>query len=82
MLKFPRTFLGCKWYGFQDAESGLDHYEWWVGTSEGGAEILTTQQAGLEEVSYHILSSSDQLPVQQKLYVTVRAYNKAGNEIL
>ncbi|XP_067684738.1 uncharacterized protein [Haliotis asinina] len=73
-----RTFLGCKWQGFQDPESGLDHYEWRVGTAPGGGEILEPTNAGLEEVIFHTLSRDHQLPVGQTLYTTVRAYNKAG----
>ncbi|XP_046570952.1 uncharacterized protein LOC124279188 [Haliotis rubra] len=74
-----RTFLGCKWRGFQDPESVLDHYEWRVGTTPGGGEILEPTNAGLEEAIFHTLSRDDQLPVGPTLYTTVRAYNKAGD---
>ncbi|XP_046543946.1 uncharacterized protein LOC124254113 [Haliotis rubra] len=73
-----RTFIGCKWRGFYDPESGLDHYEWRVGTTSGGDEILTARNAALEEVIFHTLSPDQQLPVGQTIYATVRAYNKAG----
>ncbi|XP_071082513.1 uncharacterized protein [Haliotis cracherodii] len=73
-----RTFLGCKWRGFQDPESGLDHYEWRVGTTPEGDEILAATNAALEEAIFHTLSRDHQLPVGQTLYTTVRAYNKAG----
>ncbi|XP_071079258.1 uncharacterized protein [Haliotis cracherodii] len=73
-----RTFLGCKWYGFQDTESGLDFYEWQVGTTPGGNDILSSQHAALEEVAFHTLNESQLLPVGKRMYITVRAFNKAG----
>ncbi|XP_046570853.1 uncharacterized protein LOC124279103 [Haliotis rubra] len=73
-----RTFLRCKWRGFQDPESGLDHYEWRVGTTPGGGEILEPTNAGLEEAIFQTLPRDNQLPLGQTLYTTVRAYNKAG----
>ncbi|XP_071088930.1 uncharacterized protein [Haliotis cracherodii] len=73
-----RTFLGCKWRGFYDPESGLDHYEWHVGITPGGDEILASRNAAMEEVIFHILSRDQQLPVGQMIYTTVRCFNKGG----
>ncbi|XP_046557193.1 uncharacterized protein LOC124266445 [Haliotis rubra] len=70
--------MGCKWRGFHDPESGLDHYEWRVGTTPGGDEILATRNAALEEVIFHIFPRDQQLPVGQMMYSTVRAFNKGG----
>ncbi|XP_046557202.1 uncharacterized protein LOC124266452 [Haliotis rubra] len=73
-----RTFMGCKWRGFHDPESGLDHYEWRVGTTPGGDEILAARNAALEEVIFHIFPRDQQLPVGQMIYSTVRAFTKGG----
>ncbi|XP_071084119.1 uncharacterized protein [Haliotis cracherodii] len=73
-----RTFIGCKWRGFHDPESGVGHYEWRVGTTPGGDEILAARNAALEEVIFHTMSRDQQLPVGRKIYTTVRAFNKAG----
>ena len=73
-----RSFLGCKWRGLFDPESGLHHYEWRVGTSPGGDDVLSSRNSALEEVDFHNLPHDQQLPVGKRLYTTVRAYNKAG----
>ncbi|XP_046571086.1 uncharacterized protein LOC124279318 [Haliotis rubra] len=73
-----RTFLGCKWHGFQDTESGLDHYEWQVGTTPGDNDILSSQHAALKEVAFLTLNESQMLPIGNKMYITVTAFNRAG----
>ncbi|XP_046561789.1 uncharacterized protein LOC124270793 [Haliotis rubra] len=73
-----RTFIGCKWRGFSDPESGLDYYEWRVGTKPGADNILSARTAALGEVIFHTLSHDQQLPVRRTLYNTIRAFNKAG----
>ncbi|XP_046571088.1 LOW QUALITY PROTEIN: uncharacterized protein LOC124279320 [Haliotis rubra] len=73
-----RTFLGCKWHGFQDTESGLDHYEWQVGTTPGDSDIFLSQHAALKEMAFLTLNESQMLPIGKKMYITVRAFNKAG----
>ncbi|XP_046572499.1 uncharacterized protein LOC124280570 isoform X2 [Haliotis rubra] len=73
-----RTFMGCKWRGFHDPESGLDHYGWRVGTTPGGDEILAARNAALEEGIFHIFPRDQQLPVGHMIYSTIRAFNKGG----
>ncbi|XP_048243311.1 uncharacterized protein LOC124141844 isoform X1 [Haliotis rufescens] len=73
-----RTFIGCKWRGFSDPESGLDHYEWLVGTEPGADDILAARNAALGEVIFHTIPHNQQLPVGLTLYNTVRAFNKGG----
>ncbi|XP_046562884.1 uncharacterized protein LOC124271767 [Haliotis rubra] len=73
-----RTFIGCKWRGFSDPESGLDYYEWRVGTKPGADDILSARTAALGEVIFHTLPHDQQLPVGRTLYNTIRAFNKAG----
>ncbi|XP_067663316.1 uncharacterized protein [Haliotis asinina] len=73
-----RTFIGCKWRGFSDPESGLDHYEWRVGTNPGAGDILSARTAALREVIFHTLKRHQQLPLGRTLYITIRAFNKAG----
>ncbi|XP_067680773.1 uncharacterized protein [Haliotis asinina] len=73
-----RMFLGCKWHGFQDPESGLDHYEWQVGTTPGNNDILSSQHATLKEEAFLTLNDSQMLPIGRRMYITVSAFNKAG----
>ncbi|XP_067663255.1 uncharacterized protein [Haliotis asinina] len=73
-----RTFIGCKWRGFSDPESGLDHYEWRIGTNPGADDILKARTAAVGEVIFHTLKRDQQLPVGRTLYSTIRAFNKAG----
>jgi hypothetical protein len=76
-VNVSRTFIGAKWYGFVDPQSGLDRYVWWAGNTVGGSEVLPPQEVHLTEVASAV-NLSAQLPVGQRIYVTVRAYNKAG----
>ncbi|XP_060084880.1 uncharacterized protein LOC132564227 [Ylistrum balloti] len=71
-----QTYIGAKWYGFSDPQSGLDHYEWWAGTDRGTDDVLAKEILHLSEVATNPAISS--LPIGQSIYITVRAYNKAG----
>ena len=31
--------LACRWHGFHDPESGIDHFQLFVGTAEGDQDI-------------------------------------------
>ncbi|XP_078696223.1 uncharacterized protein LOC144924666 [Branchiostoma floridae x Branchiostoma belcheri] len=72
-----RTTLGAHWFGFHDPHSGLSHYEWRAGTTPGGDDIYSTARLHLTEL-VHISQLDPPLPHNQTVYVTVRAYNKAG----
>ncbi|XP_061176007.1 uncharacterized protein LOC133184958 [Saccostrea echinata] len=72
-----RNWIGAKWYGFTDPQSGISHYVWWAGTTPGGNDILKEKEVHLveEATAYNF---SQELPLSKRIYVTVRAYNKAG----
>ncbi|XP_021356985.1 uncharacterized protein LOC110452658 [Mizuhopecten yessoensis] len=70
------TYIGAKWYGFSDPQSELDHYEWWAGTDTGSDNVMAKQILHLSEVATNPTVPS--LPIDQTIYITVRAYNKAG----
>ncbi|XP_078578622.1 uncharacterized protein LOC144863374 [Branchiostoma floridae x Branchiostoma japonicum] len=72
-----RTFLGAHWFGFHDPHSGLSHYEWRAGTTPGGDDVHSTTRLHLTEMAYISLVDPP-LPIGQAVYVTIRAYNKAG----
>lgn len=69
--------MGAKWYGFVDPQSGLDRYVWWAGTTKGGSEVLAPREIHLTEVATAVNFTSE-LPLNKRIYITVRAYNKAG----
>ena len=75
-----RTYISAKWYGFDDPQSGLEKYVWRAGTVLGGDNIVPATQLHLTQTAALINSSNFllALPVNQKIYITVRAYNKAG----
>ncbi|XP_067682774.1 uncharacterized protein [Haliotis asinina] len=73
-----RTFLGCTWHGFQDTESGVDFYEWRIGTTPGGDDILKPRYAALEEVALVTLTNTTKLTTGHEMFCTVRVYDKAG----
>ncbi|XP_061177042.1 uncharacterized protein LOC133185758 [Saccostrea echinata] len=72
-----KNWIGAKWHGFTDPQSGISHYVWWAGTTPGGKDILTEKEVDLveEATAYNF---SQELPLSKRIYVTVRAYNKAG----
>ncbi|XP_061181031.1 uncharacterized protein LOC133189645 [Saccostrea echinata] len=72
-----RTYIGAKWHGFVDPQSGLDHYVWWAGTTPGGNDILPEKDVHLATTGV-VFNLSPELPIGKRVYVTVRAYNKAG----
>ncbi|XP_052707847.1 uncharacterized protein LOC128183063 isoform X2 [Crassostrea angulata] len=72
-----RNWIGAKWYGFSDPQSGISHYIWWAGTTPGGNDILQEKEVHLVETAT-AYNFSQQLPESKRIYVTVRAYNKAG----
>ncbi|XP_062616047.1 uncharacterized protein LOC134277752 [Saccostrea cucullata] len=71
------NFISARWLGFNDPQSGLSHFVWWVGTTPGGDEILLEREGHLTEVAV-ALNITPQLPVGKRLYISVRAYNNAG----
>ena len=73
---FPRIFLSAHWWGFSDPHSQLSHYEWWAGTSPGAEDILTPKRLHLEESALTILDQT--MPENVLIYITIRAYNRAG----
>ncbi|XP_055958832.1 uncharacterized protein LOC126829498 [Patella vulgata] len=74
-----RKFVGAKWHGFRDTESGIEKYEWRVGTTTGGDELLKAQELPVVELAYRSnLPDNKLLPIDTIIYITVRCYNKAG----
>ncbi|XP_071964161.1 uncharacterized protein [Antedon mediterranea] len=71
-----RRILEAHWWGFNDPHSGLSHFEWWAGTTPGGNDILALQTHHLSEIVFTTLNFD--LPLNTKIFVTVKAYNKVG----
>jgi hypothetical protein len=74
---FVRTFISAKWYGFEDPQSGLDRFVWRAGTTKGGNDIISETELHLTE-TVSLSNTTLGLPVNKRIYVTIRAYNKAG----
>ncbi|KAK3101903.1 hypothetical protein FSP39_007221, partial [Pinctada imbricata] len=72
-----QTYIGAKWYGFADAQSGLAKYEWRAGTSAGSDDILSARETHLTLVA-SLANISPNIPTGTRIYITVRAYNRAG----
>ncbi|XP_078661603.1 uncharacterized protein LOC144905733 [Branchiostoma floridae x Branchiostoma belcheri] len=73
----PSTYiLRASWFGFHDAHSQLSHYEWRAGTSSGGSDILPPSPLHLSETA--VVTLTTPMPADTKIYVTVKAFNKAG----
>jgi hypothetical protein len=73
------TTLSANWSGFSDPQSGITGYEWAIGTTSGGQELLAFTPLGLQtsastsavDLLFALLNGST-------CYVTVRATNGAG----
>ncbi|XP_035661568.1 uncharacterized protein LOC118405866 [Branchiostoma floridae] len=70
------NLLRASWFGFHDAHSHLSHYEWRAGTTPGGSDILSPSDLHLAETA--LVTMATPMPADTKIYVTVKAYNKAG----
>ncbi|XP_076113983.1 uncharacterized protein LOC143082268 [Mytilus galloprovincialis] len=72
-----RNYISAKWYGFTDPHSDIDKFAWRVGTKPGSDDIVKSTHLPRSD----ILVEPDllhKLPRGQRIYVTVKAYNKAG----
>ncbi|KAK3099491.1 hypothetical protein FSP39_005250, partial [Pinctada imbricata] len=72
-----RTYVGAEWYGFADPQSGLAKYEWMAGSEPGIDDIVPIRETHLAMVGV-VTNLNPLLPVGQRIYVTVIAYNHAG----
>ncbi|KAK3083351.1 hypothetical protein FSP39_020593 [Pinctada imbricata] len=69
------SYIGARWYGFSDSQSGIERYVWKVGTTEGGEDIV--EQTDLHLDTY-VLSTNVTLPAGVRLFTTIGCYNMAG----
>lgn len=72
-----RNFIDVRWFGFNDPQSGLAYYVWWAGTSPGGKDVMLEQKIHVTETAT-ALNLTPLMPVGERIYVTVRAVNRAG----
>ncbi|XP_046562583.1 uncharacterized protein LOC124271470 [Haliotis rubra] len=70
-----RSYVHSKWVGFEDAETGIHHFECCIGQRSGSCDIMNFTNTALSD-SY--LASGLHLPLSVPLFVTVRAYNPVG----
>jgi hypothetical protein len=73
--------LSANWGGFDASVSGLDYYEYAIGTSVGvgGTDVQTWTGVG---VGTSATATSLNLQTSQVYYFNVRAYDQAGNQTL
>ena len=67
--------MSASWVGFNDRQSGIDHYEWCLGTTPGACQLLSFENIML---SNRLTRTGMDLPISTALYVTIRAFNKIG----
>ncbi|XP_076086914.1 uncharacterized protein LOC143057491 [Mytilus galloprovincialis] len=74
-----RSYVSATWRGFNDPQSGLDKYSFRVGTLLGGDDIISKSELPLTDIAvFSNTSITDEIPTNIRIYITVRAYNKAG----
>jgi hypothetical protein len=66
--------ISCNWTGFSDPETGVTLYEWCIGTTPGGTDILSWTSVGL------LTSVTASVTIANGItyYCSVRATNGAG----
>ena len=69
--------LSCNWSGFSDSGSGLASYDYSVGTTAGGTDILGWTNVATSTTS--VTASSLTLRTTLRYYCNVRAHDNAGN---
>lgn len=70
------TELSASWTASTDLTSGLQKYQYAIGTTSGGTDVLSYTDNG---TSISVTNSSLSLTDGQTYYVSVRAYDQAGN---
>ncbi|KAL3843250.1 hypothetical protein ACJMK2_021192 [Sinanodonta woodiana] len=73
--------IGAKWFGFSDPQSGISHFTWRAGTYPGGDNILNETMLHQNELAVvpDLFENTGQiLPLGQRIYITVKACNRAG----
>ncbi|SVA37705.1 uncharacterized protein METZ01_LOCUS90559, partial [marine metagenome] len=70
------TTLYGNWSGFTDTISGIDYYEYAIGTSSGGTNIIDWVMAGLDT---SFLRDDLELLSSVTYYISVRATDLVGN---
>ena len=71
------TSFSASWSGYADANgSGIERYEWAIGTTSGGSDAMAFTSVGTAtDASTSALSLSDNV----RYFVTVKAIDRAGN---
>ena len=71
------TNIAAHWYGFKDLESSVDHFEWAIGTTMNGTDVMNYTDVGANVT----FSVDVGLVNGQKYFVSVICYNNAGLQI-
>ncbi|XP_076113981.1 uncharacterized protein LOC143082265 [Mytilus galloprovincialis] len=72
-----RRYLSARWYGFTDPQSGIEKFSWRAGTKPGQDDIVKSTH--LPQTDLLVEPDLPQkLPLGQRIYITIKAYNKAG----
>jgi uncharacterized protein (TIGR03382 family) len=66
--------ISASWAGFADLQSGIEHYEWAIGTSPGATDVMGLTDAALDQSA----TATVTLAANATYYVTVQAFNGAG----
>ncbi|CAC5375361.1 unnamed protein product [Mytilus coruscus] len=72
-----RNFLSAKWFGFTDAQSEIDYFVIRIGTAPGSGDIFPPKIITAHDMVL-LTDLPDPLPLNRRIYITIRAYNKAG----
>ncbi|MBI2571446.1 MAG: hypothetical protein HYV63_30935 [Candidatus Schekmanbacteria bacterium] len=70
------TTISANWWGFADATSGIASYEWAIGSTPGGQEIMAWASAGFTQTA---TQSGLSLAHLGTYYTAVRAVNGVGS---
>ena len=70
--------IKAHWYGFKDVESNIHKFEWAIGTTPNGTDVI-----GFTEIGTNVTATETGLSLVngKKYYVTVNAYNPGGHKV-
>ncbi len=81
-VQLSRTTIAAHWTGFNDPQSGIVGYEWAIGTTSGGQEILAFAGVGTRtQASTSAIDLMLALSTGAPYYVTVRATNGTSQTV-
>lgn len=70
-----RNIVSAQWFGFEDPQSYLQHFEWCITLKRNDCDILPFSNILLSQSAF---KTELDLPLNKNIYIKIKAYNNAG----